>query len=71
MLDRHSIYAATSANYSVVIDAYGRSLRVTFILAIVAFVIVNALVFPIKLPNLKHRQQTIENGSGEDHDDND
>jgi fucose permease len=43
-----------------VIDAYARSLKVTFISAIAVFVIVNALVLPIKLPNLKRKRQSEE-----------
>ncbi|KAF9739461.1 hypothetical protein PMIN06_001066 [Paraphaeosphaeria minitans] len=39
-----------------VIDAYGRSLRVTFISAIAAFVLVNILVLTIRLPNLKPKK---------------
>ncbi|KAF2813177.1 MFS general substrate transporter [Mytilinidion resinicola] len=35
-----------------VIDAYSRSLRVTFISSIVLFLIVNALALPVKLPRL-------------------
>ncbi|KAF2788733.1 MFS general substrate transporter [Melanomma pulvis-pyrius CBS 109.77] len=43
---------------SQVIDAYGRSLRLTFISAIAVFVMVNLLVIAIKLPHLKRRRQT-------------
>ncbi|KAJ4301381.1 hypothetical protein N0V90_003473 [Kalmusia sp. IMI 367209] len=39
-----------------VIDAYARSLRVTFISAIAVFVVVNVLVFTIRLPNLKPKK---------------
>ena len=38
-----------------VIEAYDRSLKVTFISAIVVFVIANILVFAIKLPTLKKK----------------
>ncbi|KAF2275562.1 MFS general substrate transporter [Westerdykella ornata] len=48
-----------------VINAYARSLRLTFISAIFVFVIVNVLVFPIKLPNLKKRPAEEEQ-QGED-----
>lgn len=46
-----------------VIEAYARSLRVTFISAIAVFAIVNILVIPMKLPNLKRRQENEENRS--------
>ncbi|KAF2659079.1 MFS general substrate transporter [Lophiostoma macrostomum CBS 122681] len=54
---------------SQVIDAYSRSLRVTFISAIAMFVIVNILVFSIELPNLRRRREA-ENAAA-DHDDED
>lgn len=38
-----------------VIEAYDRSLKVTFISAIVVFVIANVLVFAIRLPTLKKK----------------
>ncbi|KAF2188204.1 MFS general substrate transporter [Zopfia rhizophila CBS 207.26] len=44
-----------------VIDAYSHSLKVTFISAIAMFVIVNALVFTVKLPRLRRKQQTESN----------
>jgi ABC-type spermidine/putrescine transport system permease subunit II len=44
-----------------VIDAYSRSLRIVFISAIVAFVIVNILVFAIQLPHLKKKEADAEN----------
>ncbi|KAF2248799.1 MFS general substrate transporter [Trematosphaeria pertusa] len=50
---------------SQVIDAYARSLRVTFISAIAIFILANALVFTINLPHLK-RKQTEEEDSAED-----
>ena len=40
-----------------VIDAYQRSLRVTFISAIALFVTVCILVFTIKLPNLRQKDK--------------
>jgi hypothetical protein len=43
-----------------VIDAYNRSLRITFISTIAIFIVVNALVFVIKLPNLKRKQPEEE-----------
>ncbi|KAF2688245.1 MFS general substrate transporter [Lentithecium fluviatile CBS 122367] len=46
-----------------VIDAYGRSLRVTFISAIAVFVIVNVLVVAIKLPRLDRKQAQEEDPS--------
>ncbi|KAF1964014.1 MFS general substrate transporter [Bimuria novae-zelandiae CBS 107.79] len=45
-----------------VIDAYARSLRVTFISAIAVFVVVNVLTFIIRLPNL--RPKKVEDGPG-------
>lgn len=47
---------------STVIEAYSRSLRLVFISAIVMFVIVNALVFSIKLPHLKKKETSSEDG---------
>ncbi|KAF2494141.1 MFS general substrate transporter [Lophium mytilinum] len=38
-----------------VIDAYSRSLRVTFMSSIVLFLVVNALALPVKLPRLGRR----------------
>ncbi len=38
-----------------VIEAYDRSLKVTFISAIVVFVVANILVLTIKLPTLKKK----------------
>jgi fucose permease len=45
-----------------VIEAYSRSLRLVFISAIAMFVIVNALVFTIKLPHLKKKEASSEDG---------
>jgi hypothetical protein len=46
------------ADWKVVIDAYSRSLKVTFISAIAVFVVVNVLVVAIDLPNLRRKEQT-------------
>ena len=43
-----------------VIEAYDRSLKVTFISAIAVFVIANFLVFAIKLPTLKKKNADEE-----------
>ncbi|PVI02520.1 MFS general substrate transporter [Periconia macrospinosa] len=50
-----------------VIDAYSRSLRITFISTIAIFVIVNILVFTIKLPNLKRKQPEQEDEEVAEH----
>lgn len=39
------------------VDAYDRSLRLTFMSAIAAFVVVNVLVIFVKLPHLKRKLQ--------------
>jgi hypothetical protein len=44
----------------IVIDAYNRSLKVTFMSAIAMFVIANVLVFTIKLPNIKRKEEDRE-----------
>lgn len=59
----HAIHELGAAQQSQVIDAYGRSLRVTFISAIAAFVVVNVLLLPVKLPNLKRRQEEEESST--------
>lgn len=46
-----------------VIKAYGQSLRLVFISAIAMFVIVNALVFMIKLPHLKKKDSQHNNNN--------
>jgi ABC-type uncharacterized transport system permease subunit len=43
-----------------VIEAYDRSLKVTFISAIVVFVVANILVFAIRLPTLKKKDADEE-----------
>jgi hypothetical protein len=60
---RPFIYSATQANETPVIDAYARSLRVTFISAIAVFVIVNVLIFAIELPRLDRKQPEEEESS--------
>jgi len=57
------VYTATHTNTHAVIDAYARSLRVTFIFAIAVFVIVNILVVGIKLPRLDRKQPEEEDAS--------
>jgi len=47
-----------------VIEAYSRSLRIVFISAIATFVVVNILVFAIKLPHLTRKK--AEDAEGED-----
>lgn len=49
-----------------VIDAYARSLRITFILAIAVFVAVNILMLTIRLPNLKPKKGDDASGDAED-----
>ncbi|KAF2009951.1 MFS general substrate transporter [Aaosphaeria arxii CBS 175.79] len=51
-----SIIALEPKTRSQVIDAYSRSLKITFISAIAVFVIVNALLIPVRLPNLKNKE---------------
>ncbi|KAF2473851.1 MFS general substrate transporter [Lindgomyces ingoldianus] len=53
----HAIRDLDPIHQSQVIDAYARSLNVTFISAIAVFVIVNALVVAVSLPNLRRKQQ--------------
>jgi flagellar biosynthesis/type III secretory pathway M-ring protein FliF/YscJ len=43
-----------------VIDAYSRSLRIVFFFAVAVFVIVNILVFAIRLPHLKKKEGDVE-----------
>lgn len=50
------------------IDAYGRSLRVTFISAIAVFVVVNILVLTIRLPNLKPQKGDASEEEGDEND---
>ncbi|EMD95408.1 hypothetical protein COCC4DRAFT_46067 [Bipolaris maydis ATCC 48331] len=58
-----SIVDLDAKHQSQVIEAYSRSLRLVFISAMATFVIVNALVFAIKLPHLKKKKEPIsENG---------
>ncbi|KAH7398224.1 major facilitator superfamily domain-containing protein [Pyrenochaeta sp. MPI-SDFR-AT-0127] len=52
-----SIIDLDPKHQSQVIDAYSQSLRLVFISAIAMFVIVNALVFAIKLPHLKKKER--------------
>ncbi|KAF1955876.1 MFS general substrate transporter [Byssothecium circinans] len=52
-----------------VIDAYSRSLRVTFFSTIAVFIVVNLLVFTIKLPNLKNREEEQEEAVEDDDSD--
>ncbi|RAQ99930.1 MFS general substrate transporter [Stemphylium lycopersici] len=59
----HSIIDLDPKHQSQVIEAYSRSLRLVFISAIVMFVIVNALVFTIKLPHLKKKETSSENSA--------
>ncbi|KAF1945234.1 MFS general substrate transporter [Clathrospora elynae] len=56
-----SIIDLDPKHQSQVIEAYSRSLRLVFILAIAMFVIVNVLVFTIKLRHLKKKQPSTEN----------
>ncbi|KAF2739006.1 MFS general substrate transporter [Polyplosphaeria fusca] len=60
-----AIHDLDPTHRSQVIDAYARSLRVTFILAIAAFVLVNAVVFTIDLPNLRRKKEAESNGSSD------
>ncbi|KAF1839368.1 MFS general substrate transporter [Decorospora gaudefroyi] len=52
-----SIKSLDPKHQTQVIEAYSRSLRLVFISAIVVFVIVNILVFAIKLPHLKKKDK--------------
>jgi surface polysaccharide O-acyltransferase-like enzyme len=56
----YSTYTASKTNESTVIEAYARSLRIVFISAIGIYVIVNLLVFTIKLPHLKKKSREAE-----------
>jgi surface polysaccharide O-acyltransferase-like enzyme len=53
-------YTASKTNESTVIEAYGRSLSIVFVSAIGIYVIVNLLVFTIKLPHLKKKDRDAE-----------
>ncbi|CAI6273471.1 unnamed protein product [Periconia digitata] len=55
-----SIVDLSPKHQSQVIDAYYRSLRLTFLSTIVIFIVVNILVLVIKLPNLKRKQPEAE-----------
>ncbi|KAF1993133.1 MFS general substrate transporter [Amniculicola lignicola CBS 123094] len=55
-----SIIDLDPKHQSQVIDAYNRSLKVTFMSAIAMFVIANVLVFAIKLPNIKPKEEDRE-----------
>ena len=55
-----SIIDLDSKHQAQVIEAYDRSLKVTFISAIVVFVIANILVFAIRLPTLKKKDSDEE-----------
>jgi flagellar biosynthesis/type III secretory pathway M-ring protein FliF/YscJ len=46
--------------YKLVIDAYSRSLRIVFFFAVAVFVVVNILVFAIRLPHLKKKEGDVE-----------
>jgi hypothetical protein len=46
--------------HHLVIDAYSRSLRIVFFFAVAVFVIVNILVFAIRLPHLKKKEGDAE-----------
>ncbi|OAL54255.1 MFS general substrate transporter [Pyrenochaeta sp. DS3sAY3a] len=58
-----SIIDLNPKQQSQVIDAYSQSLRLVFISALVMFVVVNALVFAIKLPHLKKKERDDEGES--------
>ncbi|KAF2645416.1 MFS general substrate transporter [Massarina eburnea CBS 473.64] len=58
-----SIIDLSPKHQSQVIDAYSRSLRITFLSTIAVFIIVNVLVFTIKLPNLKHKEVAEEDAA--------
>lgn len=58
-------YTASNVNRDPVIDAYSQSLRLVFISAIAMFVIVNALVFTIKLPHLKKKERVDDDGESD------
>ncbi|EUC50705.1 hypothetical protein COCMIDRAFT_80984 [Bipolaris oryzae ATCC 44560] len=60
-----SIVDLDAKHQSQVIEAYSCSLRLVFISAMATFVIVNALVFAIKLPQLKKKKQPIYEDGGE------
>jgi len=55
-----SIIDLDSKHQAQVIEAYDRSLKVTFISAIVVFVVANILVFAIRLPTLKKKDADEE-----------
>jgi MFS family permease len=54
------IFTAPQANAYPVIDAYSRSLRIVFFFAVAVFLIVNILVFAIRLPHLKKKEGDVE-----------
>lgn len=56
----HSIVDLDRKHQAQVIKAYDRSLKVTFISAIVVFVIANVLILAIKLPTLKKKDADEE-----------
>ncbi|KAF2265815.1 MFS general substrate transporter [Lojkania enalia] len=60
-----AIHDLDPKHQSQVVDAYARSLKVTFISAIAVFVVVNLLVLTIKLPNLRRKQNEEGNDNNE------
>lgn len=59
-LSHHLRNLSSHTTHTAVIEAYARSLRVTFISAIAMFVVANVLVLAVRLPSLKPKKRGDE-----------